>query len=496
MFSVFFLPKEDDIISIWTFIIALSKMNSFLSLDELFLSFPTQELNSAKKHGQREKNCEVLEEASDDHGHSQHRVEDNDEKCSQTGPAFLPADYIVTNEEDECYANGKLPSIRPAFGKQKNGLLKKGRNRTEFSCINVDDFSVSDKPVMVNSGREIKETINCRNNLPPPGRQNCPDGDKWENNPEVKSRLAKKKSLDSVSSCNTFVCRPRQLSLGSYTELHGRNRQRAAFSSPVFSKPGRPSDLPEKFSKFLEMEFSIIKGEKVKSTQRYRLRSDSVPTQRREPLNPNSTELRRLRSPSLSELRKPVMDNANRNIKESSRCSISIDSFPPPGPRSSSVGEKRENDSGTEPFLVNKKSSSDSPNSSRVSRARFDGTHSLPSEQKALFTASPKEASPRMSPKEFGDRSLFSPTASRHQVQELPLDLPEKFTKFIEMEFSIPKGENVPSSTQKQKYSVAVGSGSSREKVSLFSYPTELKKTQNPSPLLQSKGEEENNNFH
>lgn len=469
-------------------------MNSYLSLDELFLSFPSQELNSAKKHGQREKNCDILEEASGDHGHSQHWVEDNDEKCRQTGPAFLPADYVVTNEEDECYDDCKLPSIRPAFGKQKYGLLKKGRNRTEFSCIDVDDFSVSDKPVMVNAGREIKETINCRNNLPSPGHQICPDGEKWEN-AVVKSRLAEKKSLGSVSSCNAFVCRPHQLSLGSYTELHGRSQQRAVLSSPVFSKPGRPSNLPEKFSKFLETEFSIIKGENVNATQRYRLRSDSVPTQRRGLLYPNSTELRTLRSPSLSELRKPVMDNANRNIKESSRRSISIDSFPPSGPRSSSVGEKWENDSGTEPSFVNKKSSSDSPNSSRVSRPRFDGTHSLASEQKALFTTSPKEVSPRMSPKEFGDRSLFSPASSRHQVQELPLDLPEKFTKFIEMEFSIPKGENV-SSTQKQKYSVALGSGSSLEKVSLFSNPTELKKTQNPCSLVQRKGKEENNNFH
>ena len=465
-------------------------MDSFLSLDELHLSFPSQEFNSAKKHEQREKNCDILEEASDNHGDSQHRVEDNDEKCRPTGPAFLPADYVVTNEEDECYADGKLPSIRPAFGKQKNGLLKKGRNRTEFSCIDVDDFSVSDKPVIVSAGRGIKETINCRNNLPSPGRHNCPDGEKWENNAVVKSRY-----LDSVSSCNGFVCRPRQLSLGSYPELHGRNQQQTVFCSPVCSKPGRPSDLPEKFSKFLEMEFSIIKGEKVNSTQRYRLRSDSVPTQRRGPLNPNSTELRRLRSPSLSELRKPVMDNAKRNNKESSRCSINIDSLPPPSPRSSSVGEKWKNDSGNEPFFVNKKSSSDSPNSSRVSRPSFDGKHSFPSEQKAPFTASPKEVSPRMSPKEFGDRSLFSPTASRHQVQELPLDLPEKFTKFIETEISIPKGENV-SSTQKQKYSVAVRSGSPREKVSLFSNPTELKKTQNPSPLLQRRNKEENNNFH
>lgn len=468
-------------------------MDSFLSLDELYLSFPSQEFNSSRKHGHREEECDILREGSNDRGNSCHRAEGKDEKRRPNGPAFLAADYVVANDEGECYA-GKLPSIRPAFGKQK-----KGQNRAEFSCIDVDDFSVSGKPVMINTRRDTKETTNCKNNLPSPGRHNCPRGEKWENNAVVKKDIVEKKSSASANSCNAFINRPRQLSFGSYAELHGRNYQRAIFGSPDYSKPGRPSDLPEKFAKFLEMEFSIIKGEKVNSTQRCRLRSDSVPTQQRGPLYPNSMDLRRSQSPSVPELRKPVINNAKRNIKESSRCSISTrhDSLPSPRPRSSSSGVKWENDSVAESFFVKKKSLSDSPTSSKVPRSKLDlkgGAQTLPSEQKVLIAASPRDVSPRLSPKEAGDRPLFSPSASGHQVQELPLDLPQKFTKFIEMDFSIPKGESV-SSTQKQKYSVAVDSVSPREKVSLFPNPAELRRSQNPSPLLQRRGKEENS-FH
>lgn len=467
-------------------------MDSFLSLDELYLSFP-------RKHGNREEDCDILREAGDDHDNSFYRAEDKDETCRQN-EAFLPADYVLANEERESYA-GKLPSIRSAFSKQKNGS-KKGRNREEFSCIDVDNFSVSGKTVMVNASRDMKERTNCRTNFPSPGRYNCPGEEIWENNAAVKSCLAEIKPSDSANSCNAFVYRPRQLSLGSYTELHGRNQQRTIFTSPGYSKSGRPPDLPDKFARFLEMEFSIIKGEKVNSTPRYRVRSDSVPTQQRGPLYPNSMELRRSKSPSLSEFsRKPTNNNSKRNTLEISRCSISTsrDSLPSTEPRSSSGGEKWENDSVAESLFGNKKSSSDSPNSSKVPPAKLDlggRTQSLPSEQKALFTASPRDVSHRMSPKEFCDRPLFSPSANRHQVQELPLDLPEKFTKFIEMDFSIPKGENV-SPTQKQKYRVAVDSVSprGREKVSRFPNPTELRKSQNPSPLLQRRVKEENN-FH
>ncbi|KAL9968632.1 hypothetical protein ACROYT_G020747 [Oculina patagonica] len=466
-------------------------MDSFLSLDELYLSFPNQEFNSSRKHGLREEDCDILRGASDDRGNScHHRAEGKDEKRRLNGPAFLAADYVVANDERESYA-GKLPSIRPAFGKQK-----KGHNRAEFSCIDVDDFSVSGQPVMFNTRREMKETTNCRNYIPSPGHHNCPVGEKWENN------AVEKKSSASANSCNAFVYRPRQLSLGSYAELHGRSYQPAIFSSPVCSKPGRPSELPEKFAKFLEMEFSIIKGEKVNSTQRCRLRSDSVPTHQRGPLYPNSMDLRRSQSPSVPELRKPVMNNAKRNIKESSSSSISTrrDSLPSPRLRSFSGGVKWENDSVAESFFVNRKSASDSPTNSKVPPSKLDlkgGTQSLPSEQKVLMTAPPRDVSPRLSPKELGNRALFSPSATRHQVQQLPLDLPEKFTKFIEMDFSIPKGESVSSTqkVQKQKYSVAVDSVSPRETVSLFPNPAELRKSQNPSSLLQRRGKEENS-FH
>ena len=152
------------------------------------------------------------------------------------------------DDEYQSYA-GKLPSIRSAFSKQKNGS-KKGRNREEFSCIDVDNFSVSGKTVMVNASRDMKERTNCRTNFPSPGRHNCPGEEIWENNAAVKSCLAEIKPSDSANSCNAFVYRPRQL-------LHGRNQQRTIFTSPGYSKSGRPSDLPDKFARFLEKEFSI-----------------------------------------------------------------------------------------------------------------------------------------------------------------------------------------------------------------------------------------------
>ena len=274
-----------------------SNYDNYLS----FLSFTSnQEFNSPEKHGHREHDCDILRKASDGGlDTSRYRAESKDEKRWQNEPAFVAAEYIAGNEQSQSDA-GKLPSIHPVFGKQKNGS-KKGRKRVEFSCIDVGDFSIRDKPVMTNVGRDTKETTRCSNNLPSPGRRaDFPGEEKWENNSVVKTRLADRESIDSASSCKTFVHRPRQLSLGNYTTLPGReDHQRAIFSPPAFcSKPGRPSGLSEKFTKFLETEYSIIKAERVDSSEKYRLRSVSVPTQQRGPLfgPPNPKELKEHRS--------------------------------------------------------------------------------------------------------------------------------------------------------------------------------------------------------
>ncbi|KAJ7394356.1 hypothetical protein OS493_000162 [Desmophyllum pertusum] len=408
-------------------------MDSFLSLDELHVSFPSQELPYSRMENEDgEEDCDLLRESDDERGiNSHHRTQDKGEIRRSANQEFLAANYVVTSRERESTAY-KLPSIRPASSKLKNGL-KKGRNRAEkgeFSSIDVDDFSVWGKQAMVNARKDMKNRTNFRNNVPSPGPKNCCGGEKWENDVVVESCFAKTKSSDSADSSN--LSRPR-LSLGSYSQLHGRIGDRPSIFSPPVSPKARASSvrLPKKISRLIEMELSIIKGENINSTQRrrYRPRSESVPTQEKIQFYPNSVELRRSQDPSMPRLGKPVMTNAKtRNTKEKSKSTINTrrDRLPSSGPRRCSGGEKWETDSIAESCFV-KKSSSDSPNSSYLKLDSKEGTQApLLSEQKGFFTASPcREIPPRLSPKEFGDRPLFSPTVRGHQVQELPLDLPK-----------------------------------------------------------------------
>ena len=424
-------------------------MDSYLSLDELFVSFPNQALKSGTRSRRRERDSDVFRETSGDRSNSYERAEGKGEMRSRN-EVFTLADYVQANGENESYA-GKLPSIRPVSARQRD-ILKKERNQEEFSCIDLDDFSGWKKPVTTNTRRVGKEGKKARNN-----------------------------SFNALD-----VYRPRQLSLGSSTDLHAQNAERRLLFSPsVTPKPESPEDLPEKFTRFLEREFSIIKGESGTSTSRTPFRSDSDHSLEREPLNSNSTE----RLFSSESVRKPMMGKANRNMKES-RSKYNINArrgtLPSSRPRRLVGGAKWDSaDSVAESSFVNKLSS-DSPNLCDTSPAKLDlsrRTQSLPSERKEPFTASQTDMSPRSSCKEFEDRPLFSSSESRRLVQELPLYLPEKLTKFIEVEFSIIKGED-KSSTQKQKY------GASAETEPPRNSPKEFRKS--PSSLLQRRGREEN----
>lgn len=455
------------------------KMNSHLSLDELFVSFPNQALKSRTRNRRREEESDVFRESSGDRRNSYDRAEGKGEIQSRN-EVFTAADYVQANGERESHA-GKLPSIRPGSVRQRN-ILRKERNREELSCIDLDDLSGWEKPPMTNSRRVGKEGTICRNNLPSPGSRHCPGEEKSERNAILQPSFAKKEASHSANSFSAFVYRPQQLSLGSSTELHGQNAQRRIlFSPPVTPKPERPVDLSHKFTGFLEREFSIIKGESVSSTLRTPFRSDSDLSQERPPLNSNSTE----RSESAG---KPVIGNTNRNVsRERSKYSISTrrDTLPSTGPRRW-AGETNwgSADSVTEPSFVNK-ISSDSPNLSNTLPAKLDlgrRALSLPSERRGPFTTSQRDMSPCSSRKEFEDRPLFSPSESRRHVQELPLNLPEKLAKFIEVEFSVIKGED-KSSIQRQKYGVSAETESPRES------PKELRKS--PSSLLQRRGRQE-----
>lgn len=110
-------------------------------------------------------------------------------------------------------------------------------------------------------------------------------------------------------------------------------------------------------------------------------------------------------------------------------------------------------------------------------------------EQKGFLTSSPKDISPRLSPKESdsSNQLWFGLSSKGHQVQELPLDLPEKVTRFIEMEFSIIKGETARLS-QKQKYIVSTDVECSREKAAIVPNCLNSRKSEQSLSLLQRRG--------
>lgn len=444
-------------------------MDSYLSLDELFVSFPNQALKSRTRNSRREEDsADVFRETSGERSNSYDQTEGKGEIRSRN-EVFTLADYVQANVERESYA-GKLPSIRPVSARQRN-ILKEEPNREKFSCVDLDDFSSWEKPVKTNTRRVAKEGTNSRNSSPSLGSQHCAGEEKWERNAILEPSFTKDEASDSANSHNAPVYRPSQLSFGSSKDLHFQNAERRLlFSPPVTQKPERSENLPEKFTRFLEREFSIIKGESVSSA--------------RTPSNLNSTE----RLLSSESVRKPAMGNANRDIEERSTYNISTrrDTLPSSKPRRWAGGAKWDSaDSATEISFVNKLSS-DSPNLCDTSPAKLDmsrRTQSLPSERKGPFTASQRDMSPRSSRKEFEDRSLFSSSETRRHVQELPLNLPEKLAKFIEVEFSIIKGED-KSSIQVQKYAVSTETVSPRDR------HREMRKS--PSSLLQRRGRQEN----
>jgi len=444
-------------------------MDSYLSLDELFVSFPNQALKSRTRNSRREEDsADVCRGTSGELCNSYDRTEGKGEIRSRN-QVFSLADYVQANEERESYA-GKLPSIRPVSARQRN-VLKEERNREKFGCVDLDDFSSWEKPVKTSTRRVAKEGTNSRNSSPSLGSQHCAGEEKWERNAILEPSFTKDEASDSANSHNAPVYRPSQLSFGSSTDLHFQNAERRLlFSPPVTQKPEHSENLPEKFTRFLEREFSIIKGESVSST--------------RTPSNLNSTE----RLFSSESVRKQAMGNANRDVKERSTYNISTrrDTLPSSKPRRWADEAKWDSaDSATEFSFVHKLSS-DSPNLCDTSPAKLDmsrRTQSLPSERKGPFTASQRDMSPRSSRKEFEDRSLFSSSESRRHVQELPLNLPEKLAKFIEVEFSIIKGED-KSSIQVQKYGVSTETVPHRDR------HKEMRKS--PSSLLQRRGRQEN----
>lgn len=460
-------------------------MDSLLSLDELHVSFPRRGSNLRKRNEDGEDFYNLMMKDGGEHGHSHYRAVDRERSKSE---AFLSTDCLLADRGRETEDPRRLPSIRPVSGKQKNGL-RKGRNQAEkeeFSCIDVEHSSTLGKrPTMVNTRRDMKEKTKLRNDLKYPGIHNCFCGEKVHNDPM--------NELCSLENCRGRVFDTRsRLSIGDhYSDVLRQSRELPVCTPPVSPKPELP--LEEKISKFLEMEFAIIKGENVNTTPRRRRRPlpESARSRERGTFHANPVESRKSQETSMPELGKPVRKlNIEENQGDESTRRHRLRS---PRPRNSNDVEKCKHDSVAGSCVVNKKQYSDSQNSPKLPlKLDLNGTQSTQSflsEQKGFLATSTRDTSPRLSPKEFGssDRPLFGLSSKSQKVQELPLDLPEKVTKFIEMEFSIIKGENA-SLSQKQKYSVSSDSVSPREKAPFFPNPMDRRKSDQPLSLLKRRG--------
>lgn len=261
-------------------------MESFLSLDELHISFPDRELrfeDSRIEDQHSEEACDLLREDVSRQS-SPCRANNVDKHSRSKNEDFLLGnDHVVVNkaESRDTYA-GKLPNICPATSRTrlKNGVWKKRRTR-EFSCIDVDDFEVWGKTKTYNENRGIEEkdkrsASTRRNHLPFTKTDGCLGGQNWKNDPVVdleSLRLNLTRGIQTHSSEQNgfFAASPRNIfsprqSLRSSAEMKGRGKQWTETHIQEL-----PLNLPEKVTKFLQMEISLIKGrEQVHSMQKRR----------------------------------------------------------------------------------------------------------------------------------------------------------------------------------------------------------------------------------
>ena len=246
-------------------------MDSSLSLDELHISFSDHELKFTEPRtaAQREETCDLLREDA-----SRHKKNFERQDTSRNGD-FLKADYALTNSERESY-DGKLSNIWPATPRKQ---LKKGKRRDqEFSCIDVDDFAVWEKPAPIYQ-RNKWSVSNRRDHLP----STLPDRHDWNN--DLVHEVESKGNPDSPNSCN--IDRNHNLTRGIQTPHSEQNdftasprnnlSPRQSFGTSAerrkICSDGHVQEvsLQEKFATFIETEISLIKGgEKISSTQKRR----------------------------------------------------------------------------------------------------------------------------------------------------------------------------------------------------------------------------------
>lgn len=248
-------------------------MESFLSLDELCISFSDHDLRTSadsRTQDQHEKDsCYLLKDSKDHRGSLCVRDDFHKQRKDKMKEFHLGADNVVAKHDSRNTYACKLPDIKPTNKSMQMIHVmagKMGRSR-KFYSINADDFTVGAKPGTFSDLRsEEREELNAsrrrRNHLPLGESKNYSGGQNWKCNPanDAKSLMANwTRGIEPYS--------------GSAQSGFLAASQRKIFSPRQSVKSGFAEtlqmDLPQKVTKFLEMEISLIKGrEKTNAMQK------------------------------------------------------------------------------------------------------------------------------------------------------------------------------------------------------------------------------------
>ena len=248
-------------------------MESFLSLDELCISFSDHDLRTSadsRTQDQHEKDsCYLLKDSKDHRGSLCVRDDFHKQRKGKMKEFHLGADNVVAKNDSRNTYACKLPDIKPTNKSMQMIHVmagKMGRSR-KFYSINADDFTVGAKPGTFSDLRsEEREELNAsrrrRNHLPLGESKNYSGGQNWKCNPanDAKSLMANwTRGIEPYS--------------GSAQSGLLAASQRKIFSPRQSVKSGFAEtlqmDLPQKVTKFLEMEISLIKGrEKTNAMQK------------------------------------------------------------------------------------------------------------------------------------------------------------------------------------------------------------------------------------
>ena len=273
-------------------------MESFLSLDELCISFSDHDLRTSadsRTQDQHEKDsCYLLKDSKDHRGSLCVRDDFHKQRKDKMKEFNLGADNVVAKNDSRNTYACKLPDIKPTNKSMQMIHVmagKMGRSR-KFYSIKADDFTVGAKPGTFSDLRsEEREELNAsrrrRNHLPLGESKNYSGGQNWKCNPanDAKSLMANwTRGIEPYS--------------GSAQSGFLAASQRKIFSPRQSVKSGFAEtlqmDLPQKVTKFLEMEISLIKGrEKTNAMQKLK---ESVFSTYRASDNPEDVDLKLIKT--------------------------------------------------------------------------------------------------------------------------------------------------------------------------------------------------------